>query len=79
MRNWEIKMKPDGRTFKYIYDEAAETMRCDPMPTEEELSYWYATSFNYGWFEKRALLKKIQAWHRWEVIKNKLKKGAIKF
>lgn len=52
MREWKIQMKPDGRVFTYLHDKDAETMRCDPIPTKEELEYWYSNNFDYGWFDK---------------------------
>ena len=72
MREWNIQMKPDGRTFGYIHDEINEVMHCNPIPTDDELSYWYQTCVDYNWFDKRASLKKIQAWHRWFIIGKKI-------
>ena len=74
MREWNIQMKPDGRVFQYIHDDKKEIMYCDPIPADEELSYWYNTNFDYNWFDKRSFLKKIQAWDRWFVIGNEVKK-----
>ncbi|MEI6609846.1 MAG: class I SAM-dependent methyltransferase [Deltaproteobacteria bacterium] len=73
MRDWLIAIKPGGRIFGYLYDKDREIMRCNPLPTKEELGYWYGNNFNYEWFEKRRFLKKVQAWHRWRRVKKYIK------
>lgn len=73
MRDWQISIKPGGRLFGYFYDKDRGIMRCNPLPTKEELGYWYGGSFNYEWFEKRRFLKKVQAWHRWRRVKKNMK------
>jgi 2-polyprenyl-3-methyl-5-hydroxy-6-metoxy-1,4-benzoquinol methylase len=48
------------------------------MPTVEELSQYYAKHFDYDWYERRLLLKKIQAQHRWKRMERLFKEHGIR-
>jgi 2-polyprenyl-3-methyl-5-hydroxy-6-metoxy-1,4-benzoquinol methylase len=63
-----------GRPFRYLRDRESDIIFCDPLPTPEELSEYYSTSFNYGWYAKRKWLKRVQGWHRWKRVEKRLEK-----
>lgn len=66
-RTWSIGH--GGRAFGYQKCPACELIFCDPMPTEAELTEYYATSFDYGWYERRRLQKRVQGYHRWRYMR----------
>lgn len=51
--------------FSYLICNNCEMIYCEPVPTEQELFLYYSNHFSYDWYEKRLLLKKLQAKHRW--------------
>lgn len=63
-RSW--KLTPEGRTFVYRHDPVADVVFCDPLPTDEELAYYYGTIFDYQWYYDHRYQKRIQGWHRWK-------------
>ena len=62
-RTWLIG--PGGRSFGYRACASCGLIFCDPPPTEAELERYYAGSFDYGWYERRRLQKRVQGYHRW--------------
>ena len=67
-----------SKEFRYLACKACHTIFCDPTPSQKELAQYYANHFDYGWYERRLLLKKIQAWHRWRRLEFLFKKRGIK-
>lgn len=69
---YQFKINENGRVFSYkFFDE--ETLVCNPLPTQEELKTFYSSGFDYNWYYRVRLLKRIQGWHRWRILKKKLK------
>jgi SAM-dependent methyltransferase len=66
-RVWRIS--PDGRSFSYLACRACQFLFCEPLPTAEELSRYYAAEFDYRWYDRRRLLKRIQGDHRWRQVR----------
>lgn len=66
-----------AKTFTYYHCKECRTVFCHPMPSSEELGSYYANNFNYGWYERRLLLKKTQAIHRWRRMNVLFKKYQI--
>ncbi len=52
----------------------AKCDRCDvifswPRPDAAQLKVFYETYFDFNWYRERLLLKKVQAWHRWQRVR----------
>ena len=69
-KSW--KLTPDGRSFTYRRDGDAGVIFCDPLPTDEELAYYYGNVFNYQWYFDHRRQKRVQGWHRWKRTGNRL-------
>jgi SAM-dependent methyltransferase len=66
-RIWRIS--PAGRGFGYLACRACRFLFCDPLPTAGELDSYYAAEFDYGWYDRRRLLKRLQGDHRWRLVR----------
>jgi len=44
-------------------------MFADPLPTPEEIEWFYGHRYDYSWFIRRRGLKRIQATHRWQRLR----------
>ncbi len=53
------------------------SLSCTPVPSQEELAYYYGNHFDYGWYRQRAVLKKIQAKERWRRVAHLLTRREI--
>jgi 2-polyprenyl-3-methyl-5-hydroxy-6-metoxy-1,4-benzoquinol methylase len=62
-RKWQISGLVTK--FSYLTCKNCGLIFCNPIPSEQELSYYYRYHFSYDWYEKRLFLKKLQAQHRW--------------
>jgi SAM-dependent methyltransferase len=63
-----------GREFRYRSCAQQHLYFCQPWPTPAELEAYYASDFNYAWYAKRTLLKRIQGQHRWWRLTGPLKR-----
>ena len=75
--NWEETIRPGGTVYKYVHDAKNDLVHCDPLPEQHELTWWYENKFDYKWYKKRWLLKRLQSWHRWQVHKKRILKFFI--
>jgi ADP-heptose:LPS heptosyltransferase/SAM-dependent methyltransferase len=48
-------------------------MFCHPLPNQRELKTFYEQDFNYAWYSRRWILKKIQGIHRWIRVRELVK------
>jgi len=63
--------------FKYGECEECDFLFCTPTPTKHEISKIYSEYFNYDWYIKHRIFKKIQAMHRYIRIKAIFEKEKI--
>jgi SAM-dependent methyltransferase len=68
-----------GRTKEFRYQACPQcsTISCDPLPTDDDLAYYYGNHFDYGWYRQRARLKQWQAMHRWQRVRPVLGGGRL--
>jgi hypothetical protein len=65
-RMWRIS--PVGRSFSDQACRGCQSLFCDPLPTGDELGGYYATEFDYSWYDRR-LQKRLQGDHRWRLVR----------
>jgi SAM-dependent methyltransferase len=74
-RLWPIG--PAGRGFGYLACRACQFLFCHPPPTADELGSYYAAEFDYGWYDRRRLLKRFQGAHRWRLVRRAIARLAV--
>lgn len=71
-QSWRIS---GGRSFSYARCGPCDLAFCNPTPMREELNRYYASEFDYSWYQKRWFLKKLQGAHRWMVVQKPIEKA----
>jgi SAM-dependent methyltransferase len=70
--DWAFKIRPNGKTYRYKLSSDTSYLVCEPMPSKADITFFYQKHFDYDWYRKVRLLKRIQGWHRWYVLRKKL-------
>lgn len=70
---WRIAAS--GRRFSYLACNECQLLVCDPTPTDAELGEYYASNFDYGWYERHIRLKQWQAGRRWRQVSRYLEQA----
>jgi SAM-dependent methyltransferase len=55
----------EGRSFRYAQCTHCELLFANPIPSREEVTSFYAGSFDYGIYSLRKPLKRLQGTRRW--------------
>src|SRR5438552_2478922 len=64
-----------GRNFGYAKCSLCGLVLANPLPTDDEVSSYYAGSFNYGIYSLRKPLKRLQGSSRWRRLRQRLGQG----